>query len=578
MQDVIWLILRRMRLPLILLLLVYSLSVIGMTLLPGQTPTGEPYHMNFLEAAYFIAFMATTIGFGEIPYTFTGAQRLFTYLIIFPNVATWLYSVGAIIGLFLEPKFQEVLRHNRFRNRVRRLTEPFWLLCGFGHTGRLVARGLHQRGFRTTVLEVDENKVARMTLNDRAGNRIGLTADARDYHELVAAGLNHPDCRGVIATTDDDHANLKIAISAKLPAHPTAQDAANGKLRVLARCESQTIAANMASFGTDAIVDPFNVFAERLNLLFNNPEAYLVQDWLISVPGTELCEPLRAPHGHWILCGANPFGFRLASVFESLDLPFTLVDRDPNRLAGYEKVVQGRGTEAHTLESAGVGEAVGIIAGTGNDVDNLSIVLTAREMNDKLFTIVRQESAANTPLFDSLAADVVAQRSIITARRLLTLATVPLASAFMDHLTRAELNWVHQLRQSLEKTLAGHVPDLWTLELTGDQARVFDILENEYHSQLKLRHLLTPVRRIDADPLPAICLLHERGAHRTLRPPDTLKLQAGDRLLFAGRRSARTAMRWALAEIHGVVRVVIGRFPPRSAIARHWHGASGRES
>ena len=96
MNDIIWLTMRRMRTPLIVLILTYSLSVFGMVMIPGQDDAGNPVDVGFLDAAYFVAIMATTIGFGEIPYTFSHAQRLYTYLVLFPNVIAWLYSIGTM--------------------------------------------------------------------------------------------------------------------------------------------------------------------------------------------------------------------------------------------------------------------------------------------------------------------------------------------------------------------------------------------------------------------------------------------------------------------------------------------------
>ena len=61
MNDIIWLTMRRMRTPLILLILVYSLSVFGMAMIPGQDEFGNPVRLTFLDALYFVAILATTI-------------------------------------------------------------------------------------------------------------------------------------------------------------------------------------------------------------------------------------------------------------------------------------------------------------------------------------------------------------------------------------------------------------------------------------------------------------------------------------------------------------------------------------
>ncbi len=71
MNDIVWLTMRRIRTPLIMMILVYSLSVFGMVQIPGQDAAGNPVQVGYLDAVYFISIMATTIGFGEIPNTFT---------------------------------------------------------------------------------------------------------------------------------------------------------------------------------------------------------------------------------------------------------------------------------------------------------------------------------------------------------------------------------------------------------------------------------------------------------------------------------------------------------------------------
>ena len=65
-------------------------------------------------------------------------------------------------------------------------------------------------------------------------------------------------------------------------------------------------------------------------------------------------------------------------------------------------------------------------------IDNLSIVMTAKELNPDLFTVARQENPQNDELFDSSGADLVARRSLIVARRILAMATIPLLPVFIE--------------------------------------------------------------------------------------------------------------------------------------------------
>ena len=71
MSDIFFLVLRKMRTPLIALISTYAIATLGMTLIPGIDDQGNIWHMSFFHAFYFVSFMGTTIGFGEIPYAFT---------------------------------------------------------------------------------------------------------------------------------------------------------------------------------------------------------------------------------------------------------------------------------------------------------------------------------------------------------------------------------------------------------------------------------------------------------------------------------------------------------------------------
>ena len=91
--------------------------------------------------------------------------------------------------------------------------EPFYIVCGFGNTGSMVVRGLLKRGFQAVVLEREADKVSRMILDDWFSHVPALDCDTTDRENLELAGFAKENCRGVIVTTNDDHANRTIAIT-----------------------------------------------------------------------------------------------------------------------------------------------------------------------------------------------------------------------------------------------------------------------------------------------------------------------------------------------------------------------------
>ena len=117
-------------------------------------------------------------------------------------------------------------------------------------------------------------------------------------------------------------------------------------LPVLARAETRRVVANMASFGTDLTVDPYTIFAERFYLALKSPTKYLVQDWLISVPGSTLRTEIRPPDGRWIVAGVGRFGSRMTAKLDEAEVDYTVIDVHPDRVAARSGSVLGRGTEA----------------------------------------------------------------------------------------------------------------------------------------------------------------------------------------------------------------------------------------
>ncbi|MBT8056752.1 MAG: NAD-binding protein [Gammaproteobacteria bacterium] len=560
MNDIVWLTMRRMRAPLIALILVYVLSVFGMLAIPGQDQNGNPIQVNFLEALYFVAVMATTIGFGEIPHSFTDAQRLYTYMILFPNVVAWLYSVGTLIGLFIDPQFRAVLALSRFKRQVRRIRGPYYIVCGFGYTGRMIVAGLLKRGIGAAVIEREQKIIQSMALSERFAHLPAIVGSVTDQDLLDMAGLNPAieNCLGVIAITNKDHVNLTIAITTKL---------LRPDLPVMARAETRRVVHNMLSFGTDHPVDPYTIFAERLYLALKSPAKYLLQDWLISVPGTRLREEMRPPDGHWILAGIGRFGSRMAAALDRAGVDYTVIDVHPDRVKARPDSVLGRGTEAATLEAAGILEAEGIIAGTGDDMDNLSIVMTALELNPNLFVVSRQESPDNDALFDASKADLVARRSLILARRILAVATTPLLPVFNEHMVHQDEKFARKVEDQLADVLDGYSPSLWTIDIENELAQSVRAARQE-GVDIRLEHLLVNSRMPEMHRLPCVCLMMERDSLRLFLPKPSQELMHGDRLLFAGRGQARREMIFSLTEPAALVSLATGRPQPRGILMR----------
>ncbi len=551
MPTIFFLIFRRLRNPLILLVCVYAIAVLGLTLIPGVDDQGQPWRMGFFHAFYFVSFMGSTIGFGEIPYPFTDEQRLWVLFCIYTSVFVWLYSIGTVLSLVQNPAFRYAVTHTAFRRNVQRIVEPFYVVCGYGDTGRLLIHGLVRRGIRAVILDYNQDRINNLELTNLDIFVPGLQADVSDPENLITAGLKHIRCAGVVALTNDDRTNLKVAITSKL---------LNPDLPVICRSEIHDVGLNMESFGTDQIINPFELFADRLAMALHSPAGYIIHEWLTSSPDTPLSEPLFPPKGRWVLCGYGRFGKAMERYLSFEGVEATIIEADPALTQAPADSVLGRGTEAVTLRQAGIEQAVGIVAGTDDDANNLSIIMTARELNPALFTVGRQNKQENHPLFEAAELNMVLQRSDFIARTAITLITNPLLAEFFRTVDTEDEETNNVLASRISGVAGARVPVTWTIDVSKNAAPALAIR--------LFQKAVTRLGEITIDPsdrthpLPCIALLLKRGPNCQLLPSPDTELALGDRVLFCGRQATYARMRSTVVN-QNTLAYVVGQVEPR---------------
>lgn len=566
MNQVIFLILRRMRAPLVVLIVAYAISILGLVLIPGTDAEGNPWRMDFFHAFYFVSYMATTIGFGELPYAFNEAQRMWTVVAVYLTVISWLYAIGKILSLIQDNAFKQAVVEQAFARGVRHMSEPFYIICGYGDTGSLLVRSMVQRNMRAVVVDVSHERINELELEDLDLYVPGLCADASLSLTLNEAGLQHKNCVGVVALTDSDTVNLKIAITTKL-LHPG--------IKVICRAETHDAEANMASFGTDRIINPYDTFAHRLALALHSPGTHLLYEWFTSVPETELSVPLYPPHGTWVLCGFGRFGKAMKANLDREGVETVVIELDPEGTGCSDFCVVGRGTEAETLSAAGVEQAAGIVAGTNDDANNLSIVMTAAHLNPDLFMVARQNKCDNDDIFEAALLDLVMQRSEIIARDILALLTTPLLDQFLRLILEQSNEWANEQISRLSAVTGERVPDVWSFHVDVEDApAVSELLSAD--GQVVLGDLQRDPRGRD-NALECLPLLLVRRNHEALLfPADEVALEPGDEILFSGKGWVMERMKWVLQNHNALRYVQTGEERASGYLWRHFVGEKVR--
>ena len=556
MDGIIFVVLRRLRQPLILLISCYAISVLGLTLMPGVDPAGHPWHLSLSQAFYVISYTATTIGFGELPYAFSSAQRIWMIFSIYLMVIVWFYAIGRIISLLQEPGLRRSIIVSRFRNRVRMLSEPFYIICGYGDTGATIIEALDRMDLRAVAIDIDESAVEELLLRNYHADIPTLCADAGLPDTLSAAGIQHRFCRGIIASASDDDANLAVAVAAKL---------LNRDLPVLCRAEHDTITENLASIGTDYIINPFKTFGHQLAMAVHAIGNYNLHNWLTGVPGEDFTEHVPPPRGRWIVCGYGRFGKSVIANLQAEGITTQVIEADP-KLTGCDDCIVGSGVETSLLVEAGIDQAVGIVAGVDDDFRNLAIAITARRLNPRIFIVARKNRRHNALLYEQFQADLTMQSSQIIAHECLGHLISPLLAIFLARARRQDDHWAEQTYRSLVDEIGHQVPETW--EITIDERQTPAIHRALMRGQ---EVLLGDLLRDPSDrdrPLPARALLHIQNERKRLLPRVDLPLALGDRLLFCGQCKAVAEQRLILNYDNTLHYLHTGETIPDSAIWR----------
>lgn len=565
-----FLVLRRVRGPLIALILIYALAVLGLTLVPGPPDAqGHVQKLSFFHAFYFVSYTATTIGFGEIPYAFSEQQRLWVLVCIYLSVVGWAIFIGKLLQLSQDVNLQRAIRTNRFGHDVRKLQEPFFIVCGYGETGHRICAALDHMGYRVVVLELDGERLSDIELQSYVADMPHLQTDAANPNVLQRAGLRHPHCQGLIVMTNHDASNLAIAITGRLLAP---------RLPILARAEQADTAANMASFHTPHIINPFQKFSDFLALALHAPAAYRLHSLLTGqITSAETHRP--PPRGHWLLLGFGRMARQLAERIAQEGLPVTVIDLhpEPHDLQPGVQWIQGDGTCAPALLQAGIENAVGLICATANDINNLSTAVTARHLNRHIFVIARQNNVVHQTLFDYLQADMTMVPSAVLAHECLAILTTPLLAPFLHELQQAPQAWCTGLLQQLRATLGDNTPhEVWSVRISpAHTPALYTTLRHGTMVNLGavLKH---PGQRQQA--LPCVVLQRVRHGHPTLLLPDLASdLQTGDELLLVGSAQSKRQLALTLGYQHTLQYVLTGQDLPAGWLWQHWAKVRQRE-
>lgn len=141
---------------------------------------------------------------------------------------------------------------------------------------------------------------------------------------------------------------------------------------------------------------------------------------------------------HYIVCGAGRVGSVILKELYTTNRPCVIIDKDEELINDLIELypdiiaIAGDADLEGVLEKAGIKNAKGIFAATGDDNQNLVISLTAKYINPGIRVVSRCLEAANQQKMKKAGADTVITENFIAGMRMASEMIRPTVVSFLD--------------------------------------------------------------------------------------------------------------------------------------------------
>jgi Trk K+ transport system NAD-binding subunit len=515
-----WIVIRRLRVPLIIIIVTFAVSILGMMMIPGQDDQGNVYHLNFFDAFYFVSYMASTIGFGESPYAFTYPQKLWVSFTIYLTVIGWFYGIGTIVALIQDKVLAEEISRSKFIADVKAMEEPFILIFGYNNVTKNLIQRLSKIPKRMVVIDKDVSKIDDLRLENYHPHIPAFHGDLLDVSIVEMAGVKSPMCESVVVVFEKEYKNTKIAMMCKY---------LNPNTKIIVR--SNTLQNNdyLYTIGIDHIENPFKVISNRLYLALTAPHLWMLEMWVHGHP-LRIEKHEKIPRGKFVIYGYGRMGRALEEGLIKANIEYVFINAGDlfTETKKIEKIFSEELLE-NKLIDAGIDDAAVIVAGTRDDMVNLAVIMLARKHNPNIYTIARENSLSDLNVFEAAQIDRNYILEEIVANKTYNYLAKPLANAFILQLSKRDNKWGQAIVHRIVTKL-GRNPHLCEMSATQKQAfALYQELDKGTKVPLKvLKRSRADYKKNNA----LIFLLIKRQKEIILLPGDDFLIQKGDEMLI----------------------------------------------
>jgi len=544
-----WIVIRRLRWPFLVIVLTFSISILGMVLIPGQDDQGNVYHLNFFDAFYFVSYMASTIGFGESPYAFTYSQKLWVSFNIYLTVIGWFYGIGMIVALIQDEVLHRELARSAFRRAVKGLKEPFVLILGYNNTTKELIRKLSKTNVRMVVIDRDQQAINALILENYQPSIPAYSGDVLDSEILEIAGVRKKNCLSVVILFETDEKNTKLALMCKY---------LNKHVELIVRSGSMQNSDFLKTIGVEHVENPFKVISSRLHLSLTAPHLWLLEMWIhghiLKIKRREIL-----PLGHYIIYGYGRMGKALEKGLKKAGVTYTFIDAREtslNRSLSEQNELCREDEIEEKLLSENIQKAALIIAGTRDDLINLAVIALAKKHNPDIYTISRENEMNGMHMFQAARVQRHYVLEQIIIDKTYNYLAMPLANIFIKMMYRQNEAWGEVLVDRIVSKM-GERPMLCEIEINKESAYA------AYHKLQKgLSITMGMLKRKREDHTlenNLIFLMLLRDNQPVILPDNEYEIKIGDKLLIICEEESKEDLEYILENYYELYYVMNGK-------------------
>lgn len=256
-QELLW---KKIKLPIILMIVVFFFGSIGFKLLYPQE--------SWIKVFYMTAITLSTVGYGDV----LGIEKneiaeLYTILLILSGMGTIAYSISSLTAFIVEGDLKNLLAEH---SKLRRLSkmENHYIVCGAGDTGSQVIKELVIMRENCIVIEIDAEKVN--LLKNRFPEIIVIQKDATIEDTLKKAKIE--SAKGLVATLSNDKDNLFLVITARF---------LNANIKIVSRANDFFLESKLLRAGANYVVSPNYIGGIRIASVLLRPHAVSFLDKML---------------------------------------------------------------------------------------------------------------------------------------------------------------------------------------------------------------------------------------------------------------------------------------------------------